>query len=99
MSVLGKSMLSTVETPICKALKHSTALSKDCTGIHSDRGLPGSDGGNTSKYLGADPDGSTSGLAWNDPSYLLPSLPHRPKGETVARPVLERFHRFQLSPL
>jgi hypothetical protein len=61
---LGKSVFSTIETPIGKALKHSAALSKDSTGVHSDRGLPGSNGGNTSKYLGADPNGSTSDLAW-----------------------------------
>jgi hypothetical protein len=61
---LGKSMLSDVETPIGKALKHSPALSKDCTGIHSDKGLFGSNGGNTSKYLGADLNESISETPW-----------------------------------
>src|SRR5215510_14200777 len=52
-SVLGTSKMALAST-------HSLMLSKDSTGIHSERGLLGSDGGNTSNRARADLNGSAS---------------------------------------
>lgn len=70
--ILISSLSVATKAAICKALAllHSWTLSKDSTGIHSERGLLGSEGGNTSNRLLAGLNGSTS----DAPCFERPEL-------------------------
>ena len=63
--ILKSSVSGATKTAICKvlALLQSSTLGKDSTGIHSERGLPGSDGGDASNRVFADANSSTSDAA------------------------------------
>jgi hypothetical protein len=100
--ILKSSVSRATKTAICKdlALWHSSRLSKDSTGIHSDRGLAGSDGGNTSSRLLADPKGSTSDVPWVERRKQSSALFCSPVSKrTVLPPMFEACHRFVVSPL
>src|SRR5262245_42821515 len=73
--------LCTTESAINKSLAraHSSTLAKDFTGIHSERGLSGSDGGNASNRLLADSNGS-SDATWLERAKLSSTSLCSPRG-------------------